>query len=77
MPDSTPMTQPHSTQGGAVMARRSTCYNCGEDLGPWDRFSDRYDTCGDPKCEREVRDAFAAEREEAHEQLDRDLGYGW
>ncbi len=26
-------------------------------------------------CQREERDAYQQEREEAHEQLDRDLGY--
>lgn len=57
--------------------KRAHCYNCGDDIGAWDRFSDRYDTCGRPECEREMRDALAAERAEAHEQLDRDMGYGW
>lgn len=51
------------------------CYNCGEDLGNYDRFSDRFDTCGKPECEREARNAVMEERDEAHEQLDRDLGY--
>jgi len=57
--------------------RRHTCYYCGDDIGQWDRFSDRFDTCGRPECEREARDAAYAEREEAHEQLDRDMGWSW
>lgn len=54
---------------------RSHCYNCGEDLGPRDRFSDQFDTCGKVECDRVVRDDLAQQREEAHEQLDRDLGW--
>lgn len=59
------------------MARRHHCFNCGEDLGEWDRFSDNLDTCGNNDCLREARNAYAQERDEAHEQLDRDMGYGW
>lgn len=59
------------------MTKRSHCYNCGEDLGPWDRFSDQYDTCGKRECNRAVADDMAAARDEAHEQLDRDFGYSW
>ena len=54
---------------------RHRCYYCGEDIGLWDRFSDRLDTCGAQECEREARDQMQAEREEAHEQLDRDMGW--
>ena len=57
------------------MSRRHHCFNCGEDLGPWDRFSDRMDTCGAPECDREARNAYAQERDEAHEALDRDMGW--
>lgn len=39
------------------------------------KYYDRRDTCGKLECQREERDAYAQEREEAHEQLDRDLGY--
>lgn len=56
--------------------RRQHCYNCGADIGPHDRFSDPLDTCGAPECEREARAAARAERDEAHEQLDRDMGWG-
>ena len=54
---------------------RAHCYYCGEDIGPKDRFSDRFDTCGRQECERDVRDQMQAEREAAHEQLDRDMGW--
>ena len=32
-------------------------------------------SCGASECERFVRDARRAQREEAHAQLDKDLGY--
>lgn len=52
------------------------CPICGESLGfPEDRFYFRSDTCGSRECEREMREIERAERDEAHEQLDRDLGW--
>lgn len=51
------------------------CYNCGDDIGEKGRFSDPRDTCGRAECVREARDAEIAERDEAHEQLDRDRGW--
>lgn len=57
--------------------RRHRCYVCGEDMGPYDRRTcDKHDTCGKPACEREAREDALAERDEAHEQLDRDMGWG-
>ena len=53
------------------------CYYCGADIGLKDRFSDRFDTCGDRECERAARDDAFAERDEAHKQLDRNMGWGW
>ena len=50
--------------------KRHHCFYCGEDLGEWDRFSDRLDDCGAPECARDARNAALQEREEAHEQLD-------
>lgn len=58
-----------------MVGKRATCWNCGADMGPWDKFSDRRDTCGNLECERESRNAYEAERFEAHEQLDRDMGW--
>ena len=55
-------------------AKLRHCWYCGADIGVYADY-DRMDTCGKQECERAVRDAFAAEREEAHEQLDRDMGY--
>ena len=50
------------------------CFNCGEELGAY-AYYDRLDTCGKITCEREARDASYAEREEAHDRLDRDMGW--
>jgi hypothetical protein len=60
------------------MTKRHLCWNCGEDMGEWDRrYCDSRDTCGKRECERAARVAAAAERDEAHEQLDRDCGWDW
>ena len=56
--------------------KRQHCAYCGDDMGVWSRvYSRPNDTCGKPECERWSRDAEAAERAEAHEQLDRDMGW--
>ena len=53
------------------------CWNCGADMGFIEnRYYDRMDSCGSLECQRAERDAAQQEREEAHERLDRDLGYG-
>lgn len=52
------------------------CWNCGDDMGFIEnRHYDYMDTCGRQECDRAVRDALAEERDEAHEQLDRDMGW--
>jgi len=50
------------------------CFNCGAELG---RYADHHplDTCGARDCERAARDAAQQERDEAHERLDRDMGW--
>lgn len=50
------------------------CFNCGEELGVYADY-DPLDDCGKQECQRAARDAYAEEREEAHEQLDRDNGW--
>lgn len=56
--------------------RRHHCAYCGQDLGIWDaRYCDRNDTCGEPECNRNAREEAQAEREEAHDRLDRDMGW--
>lgn len=57
-------------------SRERFCWNCGNSLGVIeDRYYDRGDTCGNAECNREARNQAYAERDEAHEQLDRDMGW--
>lgn len=57
-------------------ARMRQCCVCGKEIGVLqERYYDRNDTCGGIECDREMRDQFAAERDEAHEKLDRDMGW--
>ena len=56
-------------------ARRQFCAYCGDDIGEWTKDSNRNDTCGKRECTRWERDNWMAEREEAHERLDRDMGW--
>jgi hypothetical protein len=57
-------------------AKMRYCCNCGTELGVYeDKYHSSRDTCGAQACEREMRDQDAAERAEAHERLDRDMGW--
>lgn len=56
---------------------RYTCDYCGEDCGPADTYDPGPHSCGAAECERFVCDTLEAEREEAHRQLDEELGYGY
>lgn len=52
------------------------CEYCGEELGySVKKWPGELVTCGKPECLRYERDCYQEEREEAHRQLDRDLGY--
>lgn len=52
------------------------CWHCGESLGEIDgRHCEPHMTCGKRECEREARDAEREERAQAHERLDRDMGW--
>lgn len=50
------------------------CFFCGEELGRY-RDYDPLDNCGKSECQREARDAARQERNDAHEQLDREMGW--
>lgn len=59
-----------------MTAKMRHCFNCGAELGVMSRWEfDPLDTCGKTECEREARIAHERERQDAHEQLDRDMGY--
>lgn len=52
------------------------CWVCETELGMIERrHYDPQDTCGSRECDREARDMAQAERDEAHERLDRDMGW--
>lgn len=59
------------------MARKvSHCEYCGDALGrDVEKWPGEIVTCGKRECVRYERDCHQQEREEAHEQLDRDMGY--
>lgn len=57
------------------MKKMQHCFYCGEELGVYEPFGNYLDTCGSPECEREARAAEAAEREEAHHDLDQQMGW--
>ena len=57
-------------------AKERFCWNCGASMGVIEnRYYDRMDVCGSAEYNRALSDAYAQERDEAHEQLARDLGY--
>lgn len=57
-------------------ARERFCCMCGDSMGVIEgRYYDRSDTCGKNACERESRNDICRERDEVHEQLDRDRGW--
>jgi len=52
------------------------CPYCGASMGIIeDCYYDRRDTCGERECARWARDEEQEERNNAHEQLDRDMGW--
>lgn len=56
--------------------RRYRCAQCGKDMGEWDgRYCDSRDTCEERDCARGARDDAYAEGEEAHDRLDRYMGW--
>ena len=52
------------------------CAYCGEEMGVYVMPHGAHDICGAQECERYAREADAAEREEAHERLDAERGWG-
>lgn len=54
-------------------AKRKYCLNCGEDIGP---YVDREpESCGEPDCNRELRDAVRYEMESRIEEVRRDYEF--
>ena len=56
-------------------AKMRHCWYCGEAMGVIEsKYYESTDTCGKSECEREARAEARAKHEEAHAQLDRDMG---
>ena len=55
--------------------RMQFCFNCGEELGRYRAYYGDIQCCGKPECTREERHQYEAERAEAHDRLDRDMGW--
>lgn len=51
------------------------CAWCGDELGMTDSWDHEPEPCGKLECVREVRGMHKQMRDEAHEQLDRDMGW--
>ncbi len=59
-----------------ITAKMRHCWNCGAEMGVIEnKYYDCMDVCGNLECNRALGDALAQERAEAHEQLDRDMGW--
>lgn len=57
-------------------AKMRHCWNCGAEIGVYaDWRQSDLDDCGSLECQRETRRAFQAEREEAHDRLDEEMGW--
>lgn len=50
------------------------CFNCGQEIGAYGGW-DQFDTCGAKECDWAARDALSQEQADAHEKLDRDMGW--
>lgn len=57
-----------------AVARMRYCFYCGDELGVYADW-EPLDTCGKSACEREARYTAEENRAEAHERLDRNLGW--
>jgi hypothetical protein len=57
-------------------AKMQHCFNCGKELGHYEAHYRDLQVCGDRECVRAEREIYQAEREEAHQRLDDEMGYG-
>jgi hypothetical protein len=57
-----------------MTAKMRHCFFCGEELGIYADWHP-LDTCGKAECNREASNAAREEREEAHRELDRRMGW--
>lgn len=57
-------------------AKMQHCFNCGAELGVYSAYYGDLQNCGASECTRAERETMQAEREEAHQRLDDEMGYG-
>lgn len=56
------------------MKKMQNCCWCGEELGVYDAPYNHADTCGNRECDREARGMHEEQREQAHHDLDQQMG---
>ena len=56
-------------------AKMQYCDYCGDEIGAGHRYYRERMTCGKHECERWARGEEQDEREQAHEELDRNMGW--
>ena len=52
--------------------RMQHCYNCGAELGVYYQYPGDHDTCGDPECDKALRDDERAARSERQYEAEQD-----
>jgi hypothetical protein len=58
-----------------MATRMQHCAWCGAELGVYEGRYDEPESCGRSECNREVNAMYREMREDAHERLDRDMGW--
>jgi hypothetical protein len=58
----------------SATAKMRHCFNCGAEIGIHAQH-DPLDTCGAHECEREARNCEQQERDDAHHEIDRNMGW--
>lgn len=54
------------------MKKQQFCFNCGEPLGVFDAYGDRYLECGAPACAKEARYQQGCDEAEVRERAEED-----
>ena len=60
----------------AKVATMQFCAYCGAEMGVYIQARAQQDTCGKRECERWAQEQDQQMRDAAHEELDRDMGWG-
>jgi hypothetical protein len=73
--DRTKAAQEQVTERKMSKQKMKHCAHCGEELGMTEDWDREPEACINPECKREVHAMYREEREQAHERLDRDMGW--